>query len=64
MSVNSIVAGTVFFGLKIPVSRSSRGSGTLEIPMTVSPLPEADQCGVQHAEKVLGLKTAIVARGW
>jgi hypothetical protein len=39
MSVNSIVAGTVFLGLNIAVSLSSLTSGTLEMPITVSPLP-------------------------
>ena len=38
-SANSTVAGTRFFGLYIAVSRSSRGSGTLEIPMAASSFP-------------------------
>ena len=38
-SVNSTVAGTRFFGLNIAVSRSSRASGTFEMPIDASPLP-------------------------
>jgi len=33
------VAGTRFFGLYIAVRRSSRSSGTFEMPMLTSPLP-------------------------
>src|SRR5687768_4206447 len=39
MSVNSIVAGTRFFGLNIAVRRSRRASGTFEMPTAVSPFP-------------------------
>jgi hypothetical protein len=37
--VNSTVAGTRLRGLYIAVSRSSRASGTFEIPTEVSSLP-------------------------
>ena len=38
MSVNSMVAGTRLRGLYIAVSRSSRSSGTFEMPTAVSVL--------------------------